>query len=34
MTDAQVERQLDTNVLGSISLVRAVVPHVRAQGAL
>lgn len=32
MTDAQVERQLDTNVLGSIQLVRAVLPHMRAQG--
>ena len=32
MTDAQVERQLDTNVLGTISLLRAVLPHMRAQG--
>ena len=32
MTDAQVKRQLDTNVLGSIALIRAALPHLRAQG--
>lgn len=32
MTDEQVSQQLDTNVLGSIQLVRAVLPHLRAQG--
>jgi NAD(P)-dependent dehydrogenase (short-subunit alcohol dehydrogenase family) len=31
-TEEQVERQLRTNVLGSIQLVRAVLPHLRAQG--
>ncbi|WP_210493711.1 SDR family oxidoreductase [Patulibacter sp. SYSU D01012] len=32
MTDEQIERQLDTNVLGSIQMVRAALPHLRAQG--
>ncbi|GAB3603480.1 SDR family oxidoreductase [Kineococcus gypseus] len=32
LTDAQVERQLATNVTGAIALVRAAVPHLRAQG--
>ncbi|OWQ48158.1 short-chain dehydrogenase/reductase [Roseateles noduli] len=31
-TDEQVERQLDTNLLGSIQMVRAALPHLRAQG--
>ena len=31
-TDAEVEHQLDTNLLGSIRLVRAALPHLRAQG--
>ncbi|MGC4939717.1 SDR family oxidoreductase [Kribbella sp. DT2] len=31
-SDAEVERQLDTNLLASIQLARAVVPHLRAQG--
>ncbi|MFF2523432.1 SDR family oxidoreductase [Streptomyces liangshanensis] len=31
-TDEQVERQLDTNVLGSMTLARAALPHLRAQG--
>ncbi|MEV6424670.1 SDR family oxidoreductase [Streptomyces sp. NPDC051662] len=31
-TDAQVERQLDTNVLGSMTLARAALPHLRSQG--
>ncbi len=33
LTDAQVEHILDTNLLGSISLIRAALPHLRAQGA-
>ncbi|GAA2018702.1 SDR family oxidoreductase [Pseudokineococcus marinus] len=32
LSDAQVERQLATNVTGSIALVRAAVPHLRRQG--
>jgi NAD(P)-dependent dehydrogenase (short-subunit alcohol dehydrogenase family) len=32
LTDAQIEDQLQTNVLGSIQLARAVLPHLRAQG--
>lgn len=32
LTDAQVKRQLDTNLLGSIGLIRAALPHLRAQG--
>ena len=32
LSDAQIERQLDTNLLGSIQLIRAVLPHLRAQG--
>jgi len=32
LTDAQVERQLDTNLLGSIGLIRAALPHLRKQG--
>ena len=32
VTDAQIERQLDTNLLGSIRLARAVIPHLRQQG--
>lgn len=32
LTDAQIEHQLDTNLLGSIRLVRAALPHLRAQG--
>ncbi|GAB2607923.1 SDR family oxidoreductase [Kribbella endophytica] len=31
-SDAEVERQLDTNLLASIQLARAVIPHLRAQG--
>jgi NAD(P)-dependent dehydrogenase (short-subunit alcohol dehydrogenase family) len=31
-TDEQVERQVATNLLGSISLARAALPHLRAQG--
>jgi len=30
--DAQLRRQLDTNLIGSIQLIRAVLPHLRAQG--
>lgn len=32
LSDAQIERQLATNLLGSIQLIRAVLPHLRAQG--
>lgn len=32
LTDAQVRHQIDTNLLGSIQLVRAALPHLRAQG--
>jgi NAD(P)-dependent dehydrogenase (short-subunit alcohol dehydrogenase family) len=32
LTDAQVEHLLDTNLLGSITLIRASLPHLRAQG--
>lgn len=32
VTDAQIERQIATNLTGSIQLVRAVLPHLRAQG--
>lgn len=32
LTDEQIERQIDTNLIGSIQLARAVVPHLRAQG--
>lgn len=31
-SDAQIERQLTTNLVGSIQLIRAVLPHMRAQG--
>jgi NAD(P)-dependent dehydrogenase (short-subunit alcohol dehydrogenase family) len=31
-TDGQVERQLDTNVFGSMTLARAALPHMRRQG--
>ena len=30
--DAEIRRQLDTNLLGSIQLIRAALPHLRAQG--
>jgi len=32
VTDEQIRHQLDTNVLGPIQIVRAVLPHLRAQG--
>jgi NAD(P)-dependent dehydrogenase (short-subunit alcohol dehydrogenase family) len=32
LSDEQVERILDTNLLGSIALIRATLPHLRAQG--
>jgi len=32
VTDEQIRRQLDTNVIGSIQVVRAALPHLRAQG--
>lgn len=31
-SDAQIERQIATNLVGSIQLIRAVLPHLRAQG--
>lgn len=31
-TDEQVRHQIDTNLVGSIALVRAALPHLRAQG--
>jgi NAD(P)-dependent dehydrogenase (short-subunit alcohol dehydrogenase family) len=32
LSDEQVERIIDTNLLGSIALIRASLPHLRAQG--
>jgi len=32
LSDEQIERIIDTNLLGSIALIRAVLPHLRAQG--
>jgi NADP-dependent 3-hydroxy acid dehydrogenase YdfG len=32
VTDEQIRHQFDTNVLGSIQIIRAVLPHLRAQG--
>jgi NAD(P)-dependent dehydrogenase (short-subunit alcohol dehydrogenase family) len=32
VSDAQIQRQFDTNVMGSIQLIRACLPHLRAQG--
>ena len=32
LSDEQVDRILDTNLLGSIALIRAALPHLRAQG--
>ncbi|MGC1302806.1 MAG: SDR family oxidoreductase [Caulobacteraceae bacterium] len=32
VTDEQIRHQFDTNVVGSIQLVRAALPHLRAQG--
>ncbi len=32
VTDAQIRQQLDTNLLGSIAVIRAALPHLRAQG--
>lgn len=31
ISDAQIERQIATNLVGSIQLIRAVLPHLRAQ---
>lgn len=33
LSDEQVERIIDTNLLGSIQLIRSALPHLRAQGA-
>ncbi len=32
LSDAQIERQIATNLTGSIQLIRAVIPHLRQQG--
>jgi NAD(P)-dependent dehydrogenase (short-subunit alcohol dehydrogenase family) len=32
VTDEQIRHQIDTNLLGSIHLIRAALPHLRAQG--
>lgn len=32
VTDEQIRHQIDTNILGSIAVIRAVLPHLRAQG--
>jgi NAD(P)-dependent dehydrogenase (short-subunit alcohol dehydrogenase family) len=32
VSDAQIKLQLDTNLLGSIAVIRAALPHLRAQG--
>ncbi|TLX55796.1 short chain dehydrogenase [Stutzerimonas nosocomialis] len=32
LSDAQIERQLATNLLGSIQIIRAALPHLRHQG--
>ncbi len=32
VTDAQIDRQVATNLIGSIQLIRACLPHLRAQG--
>lgn len=32
VTDDQIRRQIDTNVVGSIQVIRAALPHLRAQG--
>jgi NAD(P)-dependent dehydrogenase (short-subunit alcohol dehydrogenase family) len=32
LSDAQIRHQIDTNVIGSIQLTRAALPHLRAQG--
>jgi NAD(P)-dependent dehydrogenase (short-subunit alcohol dehydrogenase family) len=32
LTDAQIEQQIQTNIVGSVQLIRAVTPYLRAQG--
>ncbi|HVJ53716.1 MAG TPA: SDR family oxidoreductase [Aliidongia sp.] len=32
LTDEQIDHQIDTNLVGSIQVVRAALPHLRAQG--
>lgn len=32
LTDDQIRRQIDTNIIGSIQVTRAALPHLRAQG--
>ena len=34
MSDEQVRHQIDTNLVGSIHLIRAALPHLRAQGGM
>lgn len=32
LSDTQIQRQIDTNLIGSIQLARAAIPHLRVQG--
>ena len=32
MSDEQIQDQIDTNLIGSIQVIRAVLPHLRSQG--
>jgi NAD(P)-dependent dehydrogenase (short-subunit alcohol dehydrogenase family) len=32
VSDDQIRKQIDTHVIGSIQVIRAVLPHLRAQG--
>lgn len=32
LTDEQIQQQIETNLIGSIQLIRAVLPHLRGQG--
>jgi NAD(P)-dependent dehydrogenase (short-subunit alcohol dehydrogenase family) len=32
VSDAQIRQQIDTNLIGSIAVIRAALPHLRAQG--
>jgi len=32
LNDEQIRRQIDTNLVGSIAVIRAAIPHLRAQG--
>ncbi len=33
LSDDQIRHQIDTNLIGSIQVIRAALPHLRAQGA-